>query len=996
MSLQIPDLDDRTYDELLAEALEKIRTDLHTNWNDLSPGDPGVVLLETFAYLTEQMIYRLNRVPENLYIAFLRMMGVGLEPPYAAQVHLSFWQEPKSEGILRVPGGTRVTSQPRGGNSAVSREAVTFITVEDLDVPPDCCSEETAVKTLAYHAAWVEEEFTSSGLPGQVFRVARPPILGDAPGLKLRLGVEIGGDEKPQVNDWVPIYGGKHFRDWNEASNFAGCSGNDPVFRVDRQAGTIYFAPAAYTYAQENKKSVNGHHSIERVRADRKKALAAVPEEGRKIHVRYAVGGGTAGNIPAGLLTSIQGASGLSAQIKVNNEASARGGMDAETLDNALVRGPQEIFTQERLVTARDFERTVLKAGRRDFARARALALVELWEHAAAGVVGVTLVPALRGPEFNSIEDFKKEALESQQALLDGANLLDKIEKKLKAQSPLGVNARLDWAHYKQVSISADVTVSGEDTEDVKRRLEDMLYRKISPIPPKAGGKDPQEEKAGWGFGDSLHLADIARWMITSEPNVKKLRSLEVTLNGAPETEIHALAADFYQPKTWYAASGRQLFRSTNDADGWEQLLDFSSGKTTRIKLLAGDAKEIATVQTLKTVCPNPYRAGWVALSTQTEPFSPPRSPIYLSTDCGENWYYLADFDADVEDMDWLQRPGLSGDVLLLATSKGLREINLILHPHGQPELEIPRPIPIIDAVCATLPVSAVKVLRGQGGTARVAVAVRSSLDRAAMAVYGWGRVYLSKGVELEPTGAATNFSPLAMDSQDGIPLDIHCLGVQWCKLQKRFLLWAGRTALGRVELGDASPSFDEQRRALEAGGCCRWSFDQQLNALEPGRWATEGWTGGSCLGLAFLGNRVLAATSRGTILVADVPQPTLYETETLTKWRPVADPRNVLDEHLAFTCITANQKSRLVLAGCEQGVFRSQNKKGAEETWGETYEKASHRTFSRLKDSVTIPPNWLLVSDHHVVHVTRETPATPAGIVREDQAGKEVSHETG
>ena len=34
-------------------------------WTDLSPGDPGMVLVEVFAYLTDLMIYRLNRVPES-------------------------------------------------------------------------------------------------------------------------------------------------------------------------------------------------------------------------------------------------------------------------------------------------------------------------------------------------------------------------------------------------------------------------------------------------------------------------------------------------------------------------------------------------------------------------------------------------------------------------------------------------------------------------------------------------------------------------------------------------------------------------------------------------------------------------------------------------------------------------------------------------------------------------------------------------------------------
>lgn len=55
-------------------------------WTDLSPGDPGMVILELFAHLTEIMIYRLNRLPEKAYIEFLRLLGVRLQPPRATAI----------------------------------------------------------------------------------------------------------------------------------------------------------------------------------------------------------------------------------------------------------------------------------------------------------------------------------------------------------------------------------------------------------------------------------------------------------------------------------------------------------------------------------------------------------------------------------------------------------------------------------------------------------------------------------------------------------------------------------------------------------------------------------------------------------------------------------------------------------------------------------------------------------------------------------------------
>jgi hypothetical protein len=89
MTLPTPNLDDRDFDQLMAEALRRMKQS-GTNWNDLSANDPGMVLLDLFAYLTETTIYRLNRLPEKAYIEFLNLIGVSLQPPSAAVVLLQF------------------------------------------------------------------------------------------------------------------------------------------------------------------------------------------------------------------------------------------------------------------------------------------------------------------------------------------------------------------------------------------------------------------------------------------------------------------------------------------------------------------------------------------------------------------------------------------------------------------------------------------------------------------------------------------------------------------------------------------------------------------------------------------------------------------------------------------------------------------------------------------------------------------------------------------
>ena len=74
MPLELPNLDDRTYDDLLAEALSMIPT-YAPEWTNHNPSDPGITLIELFAYLTEMQIYRINRVTEDNVISFLKLLN---------------------------------------------------------------------------------------------------------------------------------------------------------------------------------------------------------------------------------------------------------------------------------------------------------------------------------------------------------------------------------------------------------------------------------------------------------------------------------------------------------------------------------------------------------------------------------------------------------------------------------------------------------------------------------------------------------------------------------------------------------------------------------------------------------------------------------------------------------------------------------------------------------------------------------------------------------
>jgi hypothetical protein len=99
MPLKIPKLDDRNYQKLLDEALARIP--VHTpEWTNFNESDPGVTLIELFAFLTENLQYRANLIPERNRLKFLSLLGIPLQPAASAQGLVTFASE---QGIPVTP-----------------------------------------------------------------------------------------------------------------------------------------------------------------------------------------------------------------------------------------------------------------------------------------------------------------------------------------------------------------------------------------------------------------------------------------------------------------------------------------------------------------------------------------------------------------------------------------------------------------------------------------------------------------------------------------------------------------------------------------------------------------------------------------------------------------------------------------------------------------------------------------------------------------------------
>lgn len=130
MALPSPNLDDRRFQQFVDDAKRYIQQRA-PEWTDHNVSDPGVTLVETVAHMADQIVYRLNRVPEKNHLAFLDLVGITLFPPSAARTDVTFWLSAPQEEPVPLPVGTEVATL-----RTESEEAVVFATERELSVVP--------------------------------------------------------------------------------------------------------------------------------------------------------------------------------------------------------------------------------------------------------------------------------------------------------------------------------------------------------------------------------------------------------------------------------------------------------------------------------------------------------------------------------------------------------------------------------------------------------------------------------------------------------------------------------------------------------------------------------------------------------------------------------------------------------------------------------------------------------------------------------------------
>jgi hypothetical protein len=287
-------------------------------------------------------------------------------------------------------------------------------------------------------------------------------------------------------------------------------------------------------------------------------------------------------------------------------------------------------------------------------------------------------------------------------------------------------------------------------------------------------------------------------------------------------------------------------------------------------------------------------------------------SRVSVSRDSGASWTPGDPTAVKIEDIAWMDRD--DEPIVLLATDVGLYA--LAITPGADP-------VPLlVDAAKQEMGLWAVAVSREARGEVSVAVASQEVE----------GGVYLSS-----QGGARGTFERIGLEKRD-----VRALAVQ--RDGPNRYLWAG-----------VSTSGDK-----EGEGAHSWQLLGSEKPLEGWQARGQGWTGGSCFNLAFLGSIVFASSHHSGVLRLDASVPNAsWQKPDVESGLPLRDINRFLP--VDSVAASGTEDKGVVMAAGAQGVRRSTG-------GGVKYDNPSKREFD---EEVTLPPTWLLVNGENDITVT-------------------------
>ena len=219
MPLTIPAIDERRYQDLRDDALARIPVH-NPEWTNFTKSDPGVTLVEVFAFLTESLLYRANQIPERNRRKFLKLLGIPLQPATAARGIVAFSNDRGPLDTITIPSGFEV----RAGR-------VPFRIEQGLDVLPidarvyskrEMKAADVPAELRAYYNQ-LYASFLKPPLPSDARLYESVPLVGDK-------GLDLSGDTVDGAF-WIALLARK--------SDVAGLTGAALDARLDEVRGQL-------------------------------------------------------------------------------------------------------------------------------------------------------------------------------------------------------------------------------------------------------------------------------------------------------------------------------------------------------------------------------------------------------------------------------------------------------------------------------------------------------------------------------------------------------------------------------------------------------------------------------------------------------------------------------------------------------------------------------------------------------------------------------------
>jgi predicted phage baseplate assembly protein len=176
MPLPTPTLDARHVQDIV-EQVKSMIPRYCPEWTDHNVSDPGVTLIELFAWMTDMLLYRVNQVPDKSYIKFLELIGVRLESPRAARGPVTFYLSAAQPAEIAISAGAEGATVRTETNPAI-----VFSTEEDLVIrPPVLTGAYTRNSSHSDASAWTTHDLRQLGVAKNRIALFPPkPGPGDA------------------------------------------------------------------------------------------------------------------------------------------------------------------------------------------------------------------------------------------------------------------------------------------------------------------------------------------------------------------------------------------------------------------------------------------------------------------------------------------------------------------------------------------------------------------------------------------------------------------------------------------------------------------------------------------------------------------------------------------------------------------------------------------------------------------------------------------------